>query len=293
MLSAGFDELDLWGIQIGRVHTAAYFADVLREQGDLPAARAALDRAGMPAVPPPSPQVSWWLTSRLRLELDSGDLEAALAVADDCAERFTGLIDNPAWVPWRSLKAEALRRLDRGDEALDLLDEEVDLARRWGAPSAVGQALRYRGQLRGADGLADLEEAVAVLEDSTARLELAKALCALGTVLRHERRPTDAREPLRRAVEIAAVSGAAPLEALARSELYSTGARPRVTALSGVESLTPSERRIAALAAEGQTNRDIAQALFVTPKTVEVHLGNAYRKLGIRGRRELAGALGA
>jgi DNA-binding CsgD family transcriptional regulator len=76
-----------------------------------------------------------------------------------------------------------------------------------------------------------------------------------------------------------------------RSELYATGARPRTTALRGVESLTASERRVAALAAEGQTNRDIAQALFVTPKTVEVHLTNAYRKLGIRSRRELPATL--
>jgi DNA-binding CsgD family transcriptional regulator len=67
--------------------------------------------------------------------------------------------------------------------------------------------------------------------------------------------------------------------------------RPRREALSGVDSLTPSERRVADLAAAGRTNRDVAQALFVTPKTVEVHLSNAYRKLGIRSRRELAGAL--
>ena len=78
-----------------------------------------------------------------------------------------------------------------------------------------------------------------------------------------------------------------------RSELYATGARPRTTAAGGVEALTASERRVAGFAAEGQSNRDIAQALFVTPKTVEVHLCNAYRKLGIRSRRDLAGALDA
>ena len=89
---------------------------------------------------------------------------------------------------------------------------------------------------------------------------------------------------------LAATLGCA-LAGHARSELYATGARPRHSALSGVESLTASERRVAVLAAAGQTNRDIAQALFVTPKTVEVHLSNTYRKLGIRSRRELAGAL--
>jgi DNA-binding CsgD family transcriptional regulator len=73
--------------------------------------------------------------------------------------------------------------------------------------------------------------------------------------------------------------------------LLATGARPRRIALSGVESLTPSERRVAEMAAEGGTNREIAQALFVTPKTVEVHLSSAYRKLSIRSRSQLSKAL--
>ena len=109
--------------------------------------------------------------------------------------------------------------------------------------------------------------------------------------MRLARRPTDAREPLRRALELATVCGAEPLAEHARTELHAAGVRPRREALSGVESLTPSERRVADLAAAGRTNRDVAQELFVTPKTVEVHLSNAYRKLGIRSRRELAGAL--
>jgi DNA-binding CsgD family transcriptional regulator len=79
----------------------------------------------------------------------------------------------------------------------------------------------------------------------------------------------------------------------ARAELLASGARPRRTALGGVASLTPSERRVADMAAAGQSNREIAQALFVTLKTVEVHLSNAYRKLEIRSRHELAGALAA
>ena len=72
-------------------------------------------------------------------------------------------------------------------------------------------------------------------------------------------------------------------------ELYAAGARPRTDARSGAAALTASERRVADLAAGGETNRDIAQSLYVTPKTVEVHLSNAYRKLGIRSRRELRG----
>jgi DNA-binding NarL/FixJ family response regulator len=127
--------------------------------------------------------------------------------------------------------------------------------------------------------------------DVVHELERAKALAALGEALRRARRPTDAREPLRKALELAEVSGATALVERIRSEIYATGARPRTTALSGVGSLTASERRVAGLAADGLSNRDIAQTLYVTPKTVEVHLGNAYRKLGIASRRELPDAL--
>ena len=143
-------------------------------------------------------------------------------------------------------------------------------------------------------GIPRLEEAVALLErHPRAARALARALAALGSALRHARRPAEAREPLRRALELATACGAPPLAEQARSELYAAGARPRTEALAGVEALTASEKRVADLAATGDTNRDIAQTLYVTPKTVEVHLSNAYRKLGIRSRRELAGALGA
>jgi DNA-binding CsgD family transcriptional regulator len=157
------------------------------------------------------------------------------------------------------------------------------------APGTVGPVLRTLGALVGE--LDVLAEAVAVLEGSRARLELAKALADHGAALRRDRRPSEARDPLRRALELADACGAdGPVERV-RSELYATGARPRTTATGGVGALTASERRVAAFAADGQSNRDIAQALFVTPKTVEVHLSNAYRKLGLRSRRELAGAL--
>jgi DNA-binding CsgD family transcriptional regulator len=144
----------------------------------------------------------------------------------------------------------------------------------------------------GKEGLALLEEAVEVLADSPAKLEHAKARTELGAALRRANRRSQARDHLRRAVELATICGALPLASRAESELLATGARPRRIALSGVDSLTPSERRVAELAAQGPTNREIAQALFVTPKTVEVHLSRVYRKLGISSRSQLAGALG-
>ena len=123
------------------------------------------------------------------------------------------------------------------------------------------------------------------------RVEHARALAALGRWVRLNRQPVEAREPLREALAVAVRCGADGLAAEIRTELGAAGARPRTEALSGPGALTPSERRVAALAADGRTNRDIAQELFVTPKTVEVHLSAAYRKLGIASRRGLAQAL--
>ena len=128
-------------------------------------------------------------------------------------------------------------------------------------------------------------------ERSVARLEHAKALVALGTSLRRARRQIDAREPLRRGLEVADALGAGALVARARHELRAAGARPRSTASGGPAALTPAEHRVSERAAAGQTNRAIAEALFVTTKTVELHLRNAYRKLGVSSRRDLAGKL--
>jgi DNA-binding CsgD family transcriptional regulator len=131
-----------------------------------------------------------------------------------------------------------------------------------------------------------------VLEESPARLDLARALVQLGTVLRVAGRRADAREPLRRGLDLADRCGGTVLAARAREELVAAGGRPRRTRMWGTEALTPSERRVAGLVASGMTNREAAEALFVTKKAVEFHLGNVYRKLGV-GREELADALRA
>ena len=293
MLVRASEGIVAWGFGGVMLFPASALAEVRAERGDLAGAWAALALPGFPegAKLPPSAQVSWWVAAKLRVLLAEGRAEEALALADLAGERFGAIVLNPAWLPWRSARAEALHRLDRADEARAAATDELDAARAWGAPTTVGRSLRVLGTVRGQAGLADLVEAVALLEGTPERLELAKALAALGTAMRLARRPTDAREPLRRALELATVCGAEPLAEHARTELHAAGVRPRREALSGVESLTPSERRVADLAAAGRPNRDVAQELFVTPKTVEVHLSNAYRKHGIRSRRELAGAL--
>jgi DNA-binding CsgD family transcriptional regulator len=89
-------------------------------------------------------------------------------------------------------------------------------------------------------------------------------------------------------LELASAGGLIAIAERAREELRVTGARIRRPESSGIDSLTPSERRIVDLAAGGATNAEIAQALFVTVKTVEMHLANAYRKLDIGSRRQLA-----
>jgi DNA-binding NarL/FixJ family response regulator len=121
----------------------------------------------------------------------------------------------------------------------------------------------------------------------------ARALTELGAALRRGNRRADAREPLAAGLELAERCGASALAERAREELIATGARPRRAMRTGVDALTPGERRVASLAAGGQTNRDIAQALFVTEKTIETHLSHAYRKLDIHSRSQLTSALAA
>jgi DNA-binding CsgD family transcriptional regulator len=199
---------------------------------------------------------------------------------------------NPAIIAWRSNAALAHLQLGNEDEARQLAREDLDLARTWGAPRALSAALRTTGLAEGGrKGLAALEEAVDVVANSPARLEQAKARTEFGAALHRANRRSDARRQLRQGLELATLCNAAPLASRAETELRATGARPRRIALRGVDSLTPSERRVAEMASKGPTNREIAQALFVTPRTVEVHLTNTFRKLEISSRSQLAAAL--
>jgi DNA-binding CsgD family transcriptional regulator len=289
-LRAAQDEFDVWGFGVTALrYTSAFLATALHERGQMADARAWLER-GRPHIVGWADGCRFWRAAQLALLVAEGRDAEAVAAWEEFEPVHSWIVLPSPTFP-RSTVARALDRLGRGDEAVALCEAELADARRWGAPGTVGHVLRVLGGLRG--DLAMLEQAAEVLEGSRARLEQAKALADLGAALRRDRRPSDAREPLRRALELADACGAEPLVEHVRSELYATGARPRTTATGGVGALTASERRVAGFAAEGQSNRDIAQALFVTPKTVEVHLSNAYRKLGIRSRRELAGALEA
>jgi DNA-binding CsgD family transcriptional regulator len=235
------------------------------------------------------------LHARGRLRLAGGDAHRAVEDLLEVGARQEVMGEpNPAFLDWRSRAASALADLGRRGEALKLADEELELAREFGAPRAIGIALRVSGVIEGGEtGLARLREAVAVLADSPARLEQARALADLGVVLRRGRRIVEAREPLRLASDLARRCGANGLAELARTELRIAGGRPRRSNVSGVDALTTNELRVAMMAAEGRSNGEIAKALFVSRKTIEKHLSAAYRKLGITTRNDLAGALAA
>ncbi len=141
------------------------------------------------------------------------------------------------------------------------------------------------------DRLDLLREAVTLLEASPARLELARALVDEGEALRVDRQRRAAHEPLERAADLAMACRAPALRRRAIEGLAAIGDQPRRLQFSGQDSLTASERRVAQLAVDGRSNRVIAQELFVSPKTVENHLGRVYVKLGISSRRQLAESL--
>jgi DNA-binding CsgD family transcriptional regulator/tetratricopeptide (TPR) repeat protein len=209
------------------------------------------------------------------------------------AERITWLpFANPEAFPWRIGLARCEAALGNDDDAQRIAAEAVGLAREAGGVRGIGITLREQGVVTGGtEGLDLLSEAAEVLGGTRARLQHAEALLEHGAALRRANFRKEAREPLREALELAHRCGAVPLEERARAELAATGARPRKAVFTGVESLTPSELRVARMAAEGMTNREIAQSLTVTAKTVETHLRHVYQKLDVAKRTELSGVL--
>jgi DNA-binding CsgD family transcriptional regulator len=270
----------------------AVYVDALVERGELTAADDELIGAGFTG---PLPENYWWgplLLSRGRLRLAQRRFEEATA---DLLELKRQYERAGIWNPSHHLGSHlalALAAEGQSEAAQRSAAEELERAREWGTLSERGAALRVQGLLAsGGEGLALLEEAVSMLEPSPVRLEYLRALTDYGAALRRSGRRTDARAPLHEALELARRGGALAIAERAHGELAATGEKLRPLVAAGVESLTPSERRVAELAAEGLSNRDIAQSLFLTVKTVEGHLSNAYRKLDIGSRRELARAL--
>jgi DNA-binding CsgD family transcriptional regulator len=268
---------------------------LLNEQGDLASAAALAGFAKVPAALERIPIVAMLRHAQAAAQLaahKNADAAATLTRVGEVCE--ANGIRCPTMVPWRSELALALAGGDRHDDALGLARDELALAERCDVDRARGRALRALGVLEGAEaGLALLAEAVGAYGRSPARLEHGWACYEFGAALRRAGRRRDARAPLDQALDLALGCGGARLAELTGEELQALGARPRSVLRTGTESLTPSERRVCRLASDGLKNGEIAQALFVSLKTVETHLRSAFRKLDVSSRTELPRALAA
>jgi DNA-binding CsgD family transcriptional regulator len=266
---------------------------IATSRGDFAAAEAMLADLWGKQVPPTGIPAAIVLCARG--ELRRATERHAEARHDHLAasERIACLpLANQEVFPWRIGLAQCEAALGNDERARELAAEAVTLARQAGGARGIGIALRVAGAVcAGPEGVEMLRQAEATLADTRARLEHAHALVELGAALRRANQRKEAREPLREGLEIAHRRGAIPLEERARTELAATGARPRKAVFSGVESLTPSELRVARLAASGQTNREIAQSLTVTEKTIETHMRHVFQKLDVGRRGELAAVL--
>jgi DNA-binding CsgD family transcriptional regulator len=275
------------GIPLGLPHAIGLLVEALVECGDAAAAEAELGRADLGPDILAGPTSNFFFEARALAQLAQGRTREAL---DDLTEfgRRDELwgVANPIASRWRSRAALVLSALGEDEEARAMAADDLERARRWGTARGVGVALRAGALVHGAP-VDRLREATDVLAGSHARLEHARALVDLGAAMRRDNRRAEARGALEEGLDLAERCDAAALAETARTELLAAGGRSSDPFGEGVAQLTVSERRVAELAAEGRSNPEIAQALFVTRKTVETHLGHVYRKLDIGGRGEL------
>jgi DNA-binding CsgD family transcriptional regulator len=273
---------------------ATALVETLIERGDLDGAERALELIAdnLHGISQ-STAMARHVRGRLRFSRQRfGEALGDFLAAGEIATRTVAI--TPSYLPWRSAAALAAVGIGERDEARRLSDEELELARAFRAPRTLGVALRASGLVAGGQrGETLLREAIEVLSGPDTRLEQARAQTDLGALLRRGNQRVEARQPLRRAIDTAHHLGAATLAERAETELRATGAKPRRVFLTGLEALTASERRIAELAADGLTNREIAQTLFITDRTVEGHLTHVFTKLGVKTRTSLAAALNA
>jgi DNA-binding CsgD family transcriptional regulator len=265
------------------------------ERGRVDDAERLLNEHGLAGeLPPMVFFVGMGQIARARLRLLQGRGEEALSDLSVAADALGGLgTFGPDLLPPRLHVPLALIAVGRDGEARREAEKHEAWACETQNPRLVGEAQRVRGLVDPNAGIAALQEAVEHLAPAEFQLDHARALVDLGAALRRGNERRASRDPLRQGMDIAHRCGATALVERARTELEASGARPRSVFVSGVDSLTPSELRVAELAVQGMTNREIAQRLFVTMKTVETHLRHCYQKLEIAGRRELAAALAA
>ena len=272
----------------------AFQAMIARERGQAGEGLRAITEAGLDGDLPRALALQILVTERGLARLDQGQPVAALTDLQAVAGAY-GVVGgfSAGLLPAKLNIAEAIQATGDATEAI----AEAQRVDAWAVKTEnsrfIAHARRVLGLLDPQAGIEALRESVGLLEPTQFKLDLAKAKVELGAALRRAKERKASRDPLREGMELAHRCGATALVERARIELEATGARPRSVIVSGADSLTPSERRVAQLAAEGQTNREIAQTLYVTAKTVETHLRHCYQKLEISGRAELPGALAA
>ena len=273
--------------------TVAPLLDSLVDQGRIEEAARELVAADGEGEILDAPPMTPLLLGRMRLRAAQGEHRRALADWEEAvrrAERLAGI--SPAWIEDLVVAAETHQSLGDQEAAQALVAQALALAERWDTPGSIGQSLHAAARIdAGENAVEILRDAVEHLERSPARLEHARALVTLGGFLRRRGQRIDSRGPLREGYELARRCAAATLAKTARSELRASGIRLRREALTGADALTASERRVAEMAASDASNAEIAQGLFLTVKTIEMHLTHAYRKLDISGRPQLTKAL--
>jgi DNA-binding CsgD family transcriptional regulator len=248
--------------------------------------RDACIRAGM-AVPE-----LWAVLALGDLELGLGQPDGARARYRECEELLAARgIEDVDLSPVPEL-VESLLRLGRDDEAAAAGKSHEEHARAKGQPWALARAARVGALLAADDEFEDrFDQAIELHGQTPDAFETARTRLAYGARLRRSRQRVRAREQLRVAIEIFDMLGAEPWSNLARAELEATGETARKRDPSTLGQLTPQELQIAMLLADGRTTRETAASMFLSPKTIEYHLRNVYRKLGIHSRRELAEAM--
>jgi DNA-binding CsgD family transcriptional regulator len=273
-LLASMEQAEQWGNPtVGVPYGEAYTVGVLLDRSDIAGARRFVDT--VPVRLRLGDGLRLFRESIARLLMAEGKPEEALAELDAIREMQHGVV-NPVWRPWRSLRAEALAGLGQLSEAIELVREELVLARAWGAPRLTGRTVWLLGELlerAGLDGRAEIREAVALLAPTAARVDYARALLSLARST-----PDGERDPLLlEALDLAEKSGAdglrADIAAALRDAGYDVAAEP-----SGAVTLTTTERRIAEMVDDGVDIRQIAQTLFLTPHTVEITLESVRRR---------------
>jgi DNA-binding NarL/FixJ family response regulator len=276
-----------------RMMSGALLAQILADRGELVRAHEVLDQLDISILEPDERLARTVRYARAHAALLAGRPEQAVDEFEHLQAAFRAA---PAWrarfATGTTPYAIALTMIGRTAEASQTAEDELAWAESWGAPRFIGMALRAKAHTRrDTDRIKDLRAAVTTLENTPARLELARALGDLGGALRRQNHRLAAREPLLRALDLTRRCRADKLANHLRAELRAAGAKPRRDAITGRDALTASETRIAQMAATGMTNAQVAQALFLTPGTIEKHLTSVYSKLGITTRRDLAAAL--